>query len=330
MRYVYSVRNVPLSSPPTPLDASDIDALDATLATSATCLRPGCSGIRTFRRTRQGRQQRFCSDACRAAYSRERADLIATWVRLRWTQGFSTLPVPSPAIDRLLSRVRWLLDGYDAPQLGDGLLPRPTGGIRDILDVWMEEGELPEGHALLAEANAATEAFYQGRKNQPSPIRSLPKLVSTEEYAATRTQRSPAALSVDEVPVDTQPRFAIGIRGSEATPELPLPEDLIDDGHDADVRSLVARYFAYGTLRVSRPGEVPCRLCSETFPDVEVTDGEYVWPITLAHYVEQHSVRLPDHVERYVLLTFRDVLAAEPDTSWWTTASEARIRQTRQ
>ena len=133
--------------------------------------------------------------------------------------------------------------------------------------------------------------------------------------------------SIAAVPVDESPRFGIGYWRSTDHPELPDPAELVDESQDEGIRSLVSRYFAYGTLRVSRSGQIACHLCDETFPDVDFTDGEYVWPMSLAHYVDAHAVRLPYTVERYVLLTFRDVLASEADTDWWVNAANSVRRQ---
>ncbi|WP_212823110.1 hypothetical protein [Catellatospora sp. TT07R-123] len=42
-----------------------------------------------------------------------------------------------------------------------------------------------------------------------------------------------------------------------------------------------------------------CRLCGCGNGSAEQTDGEFIWPEGLAHYVEDHRVRLPDEfIER--------------------------------
>jgi hypothetical protein len=66
-------------------------------------------------------------------------------------------------------------------------------------------------------------------------------------------------------------------------------------------------------------GYSECRLCGARNGSLELTDGVYVWPDGLSHYVRQHSVRLPtaftDHVERMETLT--DGLTI--DDTWWRT-----------
>lgn len=311
------VRKVKGTVGPPPLTGAEIESLDADLATTSRCLNPGCPRHRTFRRTRQGRQQRFCSDPCRAAYSRKRADLVDTWVRLRWTQGFKDLPFPAASIDRLLSRVKWLLEDYGSPQLGDDLLPSPDPTFAAVLDVWLAEQQVPEDHPVLAEARAAATAFYEGRRQMPPPLPALPRLISTAEYRRSLDSHTPAVDAASpKVPVEP-PRLGIGYWRSGEHPDLPDPASLVDPTWDSDIRSLVARYFSSGTVRFRRTGEARCHLCEEVFTATEFTDGELIWPDGLAHYVEQHSVRLPTAVERYVLLTLQDLLASEPDVTWW-------------
>ena len=320
------VRKRKATAQPQRLTGADIEALDADLATTSRCLNPGCSGKRTFRRTRQGRQQRFCGNPCRAAYSRKRADLIDTWVRLRWTQGFTDLPFPATSIDRLLSRVKWLLEDFGSPALSDDLLPTPATTMADVVEVWLAEQAVPEGHPVLEQARAAATAFYEGRKQAPRPFPALPKVIPVAEYA--RSLRADTSEADERSSIGARPpeprRLGIGYWRSDDQPDLPEPSDLVDHAWDADMRALVARYFATGTVRFRRPGEQRCRICEVVFTATEYTDGEFVWPDGLAHYVEQHSVRLPTAVERYVLLTLQDLLTGEPDVAWW--GQEARPR----
>ncbi|AWM40392.1 hypothetical protein GobsT_63900 [Gemmata obscuriglobus] len=46
----------------------------------------------------------------------------------------------------------------------------------------------------------------------------------------------------------------------------------------------------------TQPSYCPCSLCGESLTDNATWrwDGEWLWPHTLAHYVERHGLRLPD------------------------------------
>ncbi|WBB69033.1 hypothetical protein [Micromonospora sp. WMMD812] len=66
---------------------------------------------------------------------------------------------------------------------------------------------------------------------------------------------------------------------------------------DATLQRAVAAYLRSGTDFVAAAGVSVCRLCGAANGSTEQTDGEYfVWPEGLAHYVEEHDVRLPDEV----------------------------------
>ena len=105
----------------------------------------------------------------------------------------------------------------------------------------------------------------------------------------------------------------IGRWRREGDADWPDPADLSDPSWDVDERSLVATY-----LEAARPSPdfmirtVPdgsfeigerCQLCGgdEVITFDYLTDGTYVWPEGLAHYVKIHSVRLPSRVVDHIL-----------------------------
>jgi hypothetical protein len=121
--------------------------------------------------------------------------------------------------------------------------------------------------------------------------------------------------------------------------------DLADPGWDVDQRSLVATYLEKGTfspvfmVRTWPDGTHEfgerCQLCEgdELIGFDYVTDGTYVWPEGLVHYVEMHSVRLPSQVVDHILQeqpydfeairarTWDQIMTTwrqgEHDRSWW-------------
>ena len=81
--------------------------------------------------------------------------------------------------------------------------------------------------------------------------------------------------------------------------DLPNPEALIDETWDHLERQRVGDLL--GAAATNQPGEgcSICRICCQPNGFVDLTDGTYVWPEGLAHYVRAHAVRLPaDVVER--------------------------------
>lgn len=86
-------------------------------------------------------------------------------------------------------------------------------------------------------------------------------------------------------------------------PELPDPEQLIDSNWDVATRRRIVRYLSRRAflLPYIAAGWSVCRLCVKTNGSREMSDGVYVWPDGLGHYVRDHGVRLPDDVVEHIL-----------------------------
>lgn len=78
----------------------------------------------------------------------------------------------------------------------------------------------------------------------------------------------------------------------------PNPQDLIDPAWEARDRSAIIEYLRSGVRIHEYLGFSHCRFPGcvdpEEMGNAELTDGEWFWPEGLAHYVDQHSVRLPE------------------------------------
>jgi hypothetical protein len=109
----------------------------------------------------------------------------------------------------------------------------------------------------------------------------------------------------------------IGYWRDEQHGDYPDPHDMVDQSWDDDQRLTVATYFRGGTFLRGFMGLSPCRLCGKPNGASEYTDGVLVWPEGLAHYVEDHSVRLPEAIEQYVLRRVDRVEATSPSLEWW-------------
>ncbi|MEU5860064.1 MULTISPECIES: hypothetical protein [unclassified Nonomuraea] len=109
----------------------------------------------------------------------------------------------------------------------------------------------------------------------------------------------------------------IGYWWSPEAPERPRPHELIDPDWDPEERDLLALYLESGQQAPYRAtGPSPCRICNEPSGNLELTDGVFLWPQGLAHYVRDHSVRLPAEI------VLRAQQWAEPtewdeDETWW-------------
>jgi hypothetical protein len=124
---------------------------------------------------------------------------------------------------------------------------------------------------------------------------------------------------------------------------FPDPQDLIWDWGLRE-RLCVLNHLRNGKVFRRFMGLSTCRICGESLGCEELTDGKWAWPQGLAHYVEEHNVRLPEEFIRYSLNpelrlprwsenlepeTFLEaehgsVMPADPDRrrSWWIDQSD--------
>lgn len=102
-------------------------------------------------------------------------------------------------------------------------------------------------------------------------------------------------------PKEAASLIAMGYWRSEREPGLPDPGDFVDETWDPRMRKLAALYLRSAKPLVHWRGVSWCRMCpKESAPrgfemgTTCLSDGSYVWPEGLAHYVEGHGLRLPD------------------------------------
>jgi hypothetical protein len=84
-------------------------------------------------------------------------------------------------------------------------------------------------------------------------------------------------------------------------PDWPNPQNFVDPTWDVVERSLVAQHLEGGDLYTRYRGLSRCRFCEKHNGSAEYTDGVYVWPEGLAHYVLAHDVRLPGEFVSHVV-----------------------------
>jgi hypothetical protein len=78
---------------------------------------------------------------------------------------------------------------------------------------------------------------------------------------------------------------------------LPLPQELVGE-MPATVRNAVCKYLSEGYLFATYRGYSQCRFrCGASGEQMgyrEYTDGEWVWPEGLLHYIRAHNVIVPE------------------------------------
>lgn len=128
--------------------------------------------------------------------------------------------------------------------------------------------------------------------------------------------------------------IAIGYWRSVYEPQLPDPAWFVDLNWPATVRQQVVDYLSQGRQLFAWMGFSWCRFRCEAGKCLgawDFTDGTYIWPEGLDHYVAYHNVRLPDEIVAHILAqpAFPCAMAEQvPETeetlrasnkSWWTT-----------
>jgi hypothetical protein len=109
----------------------------------------------------------------------------------------------------------------------------------------------------------------------------------------------------------------IGYWRSKQEPHWPDPVVMIDDTMSAKTRDLVAHYLRAGQATSwIAAGYSSCRICGKPNGTRERTDGTFLWPDGLAHYVAEHSVRLPDELIS-LAEAWADPAAWDIDRQWW-------------
>lgn len=91
------------------------------------------------------------------------------------------------------------------------------------------------------------------------------------------------------------PPRPIGFWRCYAQPELPEPQELVSSGWLVEPeKSLLASYLSEGAIYETWRGLSHCRFgCDGDLGCHDFTDGAWIWPEGLSHYIEHHDLMLP-------------------------------------
>ena len=119
----------------------------------------------------------------------------------------------------------------------------------------------------------------------------------------------------------------IGYWTSYLDEDLPNPSNFVVENWSSSERELVINYLKNGTVMPHRMAGLSwCRFNCGIVANgsLELTDGHYLWPEGLAHYVEFHNLKLPQefienckskiHSEQFII---DETVEYTVNTSWW-------------
>jgi hypothetical protein len=113
------------------------------------------------------------------------------------------------------------------------------------------------------------------------------------------------------------PLRLVGYWRNEQHPEYPDPAEHVDPSWDEDERSQVWWYLLGGTYGPAAMGFSTCRLCGRQNGSAEFSDDVFAWPEGLAHYVRDHSVRLPQDFVSHAVRRLQALEERGRETDWW-------------
>lgn len=156
-----------------------------------------------------------------------------------------------------------------------------------------------------------------------------------QEQQSLATERAPKAGHVRRTPACTPPQHTtslteVGFWADPRDPEdgRPSPSRFVDKAWGATVTArAVALYVRSGFLESFELGYSFCRICKrrssdrsprpgERYPDLALgcctlTDGDYLWPEGLAHYISEHAVRPPPEFVAHAIGNLRRLRTAQ-------------------
>ncbi|GHH82592.1 hypothetical protein GCM10018781_67830 [Kitasatospora indigofera] len=114
-----------------------------------------------------------------------------------------------------------------------------------------------------------------------------------------------------------RPVRLLGFWGTPENRTLPDPAGLVDAAWEESERHWVSDYLDHGQVAGFSMGVSRCRLCACVNGSRDLTDGYYLWPEGLGHYVLDHGVRLPAEFVEHIGHRLQALEDLARDSSWW-------------
>ncbi len=127
---------------------------------------------------------------------------------------------------------------------------------------------------------------------------------------------------------DKKVLIAVGFWASYLEKDLPDINGFIDKSISLSERLMLSTYlkkqFEYEVWRGWSYCRFNCGIPEEQMGHSDYTDGKYVWPEGLSHYIEKHDLWLPSEFVDHVANNFdvkpdvrREEFSYRYDFSWW-------------
>jgi hypothetical protein len=97
--------------------------------------------------------------------------------------------------------------------------------------------------------------------------------------------------------------FGIFSNSEELIEGIPNIESFIDSNWHPEDKSLIVNYLRTSpNVVASSAMPTSCMLCEERLgdPGSFFSDGYWLWPERLVHYIEKHNLRIPDEMVKYI------------------------------
>lgn len=98
--------------------------------------------------------------------------------------------------------------------------------------------------------------------------------------------------------------FGFWRTSADAKPfNAPLLNEIIDsEWNPTDINRIVNYLRQCPVVIGTSTPPIACAMCDHKIPNpsIQRTDGVWIWPEVLTHYVEMHHVRLPDRMTEHI------------------------------
>jgi hypothetical protein len=136
------------------------------------------------------------------------------------------------------------------------------------------------------------------KAREPGTLAAAERIVAQWEAALTPAEREIGwSTLLERISWKKPPRKLkpVGFWYTGTGSMLPHPDEHRDGVWSQKERRAVLAYLRTGQVKMRYMGFAFCRCgCEDPVPgSADMTDGVWVWPEGLAHYIEEHNVRLP-------------------------------------